>query len=182
MRIIICSGKQALHQDKFHPPSKQPIAAHLPPFLKQTVSVVQGILTSHMAMRLPVYSVGFEDREARQNALSALRLQLYQRTEMREKEDRDRDSQNFMFYIGLILLQADPILSSDFLLRNTTSTWPVWLNQRLPGTCTVNEEMIHKHLQKWARAAKPVCQWGQRKSAYLQGLNGSSMTNRLWWG
>lgn len=24
-------GKQALHQNKFHPPSKQPIAAHLPP-------------------------------------------------------------------------------------------------------------------------------------------------------
>lgn len=33
-RNIICSGKQALNQNKFHPPSKQPIAAHLPPFLK----------------------------------------------------------------------------------------------------------------------------------------------------
>lgn len=32
-RIIICSSKQALNQNKFHPPSKQPIATHLPPFL-----------------------------------------------------------------------------------------------------------------------------------------------------
>lgn len=39
--------------------------------------------------------------------------------------------------------------------------------------------MIHKHLQKCERAATPtLSRGGQRKIAYLQGLNGSSMTNR----
>ena len=41
-RIITCSGKQALNQNKFHPPSKQPIAAHLPPSLKHPSRAVLG--------------------------------------------------------------------------------------------------------------------------------------------
>lgn len=41
--------------------------------------------------------------------------------------------------------------------------------------------MIHKHLQSEKQHQKPsLAQWG-RRSAYLQGLNGPSMTTRLWW-
>lgn len=54
------------------------------------------------------------------------------------------------------------------------------LNARLSETCTRNDEMIHTHPQKWETTAQTITllRGGQRENAYLQGLNGSSMTKR----
>lgn len=79
-RIIICCSKQTLNQNKFHPPSKQPIAAHLPPLLKQPhrFTCGQQSLQGTWAVRQPA---GLQDREVLQNALDKLRLKSYRREE-----------------------------------------------------------------------------------------------------
>lgn len=124
-RNIICSGKQALNQNKFHPPSKQPIAAHLPPFLKHPNRAALGPRHSLPATQhqnsLQVCSAGaWRQTSSAPGIHAGLRLKLYPERKGEGKGERDRDSRIHNVLHLLMHLRADPILSSDFTLRNTT--------------------------------------------------------------
>ena len=93
---------------------------------------------------------------------------------------RGRGQRSTTLYICFVRLWADPTLSSDRTLCTTTYTASQGWMQGSQETCTRNDEMIHTHPQKWETAAQTttLLRGGQRENAYLQGLNGSSMTKR----
>lgn len=121
-RIIICSGKQALNPNKFHPPSKQPIAAHLPPFLKHPELLgAQAFPASHtQPSSLQVCSAGARSKQAQHQAPREPQV----KATPREKEARGRGEGEqrhpTTFSICLAHLRVDPILSSNFRPCDTT--------------------------------------------------------------
>lgn len=122
-RNIICSGKQALNQNKFHPPSKQPIAAHLPPFLKHPNRAALGprhcLPATQQQNSQQVCSAGaWRQTSSALGIHAGLRWKLYRRGKGKGKGKGTAGSTTFS--ICLMHLRADPILSSDFTLRNTT--------------------------------------------------------------
>lgn len=113
MRIIIALTKQALNQNKFHPPSKQPMAAHLPPFLKHP----------SRAALWPRHS-----QQPHGNERPASLPQQKAPSTLREEEGPGAAGpQSLTTHICLMSLWADPILSSDSMLQPG-------LNSRLSGT------------------------------------------------
>lgn len=93
-RIIICSGKQALNQNKFHPPSKQPIAAHLLPSLKHPnrAALGPGRPPSHTQPgSLQVCSAGAEGERALQQGPSEACFKSAPERKGWGKGEEDRD-------------------------------------------------------------------------------------------
>lgn len=124
-RIIICSGKQALNQSKFHPPSKQPIAAHLPPSLKHPNRAALGPRHSPPATRNPAARRsalrGPDSKHAQHQAPGTAHVKTTRGEEEVRGRGRGQGTEGATtFSTGLMHLQVDPILSSDFTPRNTT--------------------------------------------------------------
>lgn len=100
-RIIICCSKQALNQNKFHPPSKQPIAAHLPPFLKQPhrSPLWPAVPTRHMGSEAACRFTRQISSTKCTGQIQAKIIPKRRGGKVREgEEDVDRDSQSFTLH------------------------------------------------------------------------------------
>ena len=187
-RIIICSGKQALNQNKFHPPSKQPIAAHLPPFLNRPNRAARGPRRPDQphAARQPT---GLLCRCLKANRLGTrhperlgLKLHPERKRWGKGEEDRDQRDHDALRLLNASLSRPRSILSSDLTLCTTTYTASQGWNSRLAGTCTMNDEMIHEHPQKWESAAKPshsFSEAGGRQPTCRGWMHGPCLTEAL---
>lgn len=184
-RIIICSGKQALNQNKFHPPSKQPIAAHLPPFLNRPNRAARGPRHPDQphAARQPT---GLLCRCLKANRLgtgtqkdSGWNCTRRGRGEGKGKRTGTRGTTTLC--VCLMHLWVYPVPFSALISRFAP-----------PPTRPARAEFKARrnmHYEWWngswtssevRERSKTITlfQWGRRKTAYLQGLNAWSMPNR----
>lgn len=175
-RIIICSGKQALNQNKFHPPKatngcppttslKHPNRAALEarrPHQPHAAWQPAGLLCRCRSERDPV-RLAFKSAPGRKGVRERGRGQRSTTLDICFIESLGRPHSQLWSHTLYYHLHGQP-----------------GLNARLAETCTRNDEMIHTHPQKWETTAQTITllRGGQRENAYLQGLNGSSMTKR----